>query len=209
MTGNPYIVPAFILIAAVLLACVTALARRPVRPAGRHSRPARRAHAAKPFADPQDLADPDGEQYVGQLAGAAGPGYGTNYDHPGWDGLAVPGRTTAGPAVPDLEWWKQLPPAGPPAVEILTGPRARMISEPAYRPDELLSARHDGPDMTGPLVDWEPVPDEGAPAVTIGTLGRVRRALMPDAWKPEPPTFTPADADETRLDLQPVPDVIP
>jgi hypothetical protein len=48
-------------------------------------------------------------------------------------------------------------------------------------------------------------------AVTIGVLARVRDGLLPDAWRPEPGevTFTPADADETRLDLQPVPDVIP
>lgn len=180
MTGNPYIVPAFILIAAVLLACVTALARRPVRPAGRHSRPARRAHAAKPFADPQDLADPDGEQYAAQLAGAAGPGYDTSYDYPGWDArddLAVPGHTTAGPAIPDLDWWKQLPPAGEP-LEVLTGPGTRI-----------------------------PQTSEA----TIGVLARVRDKLLPDAWRPEPGevTFTAADPDATRFDLQPVPDVIP
>lgn len=30
----------------------------------------------------------------------------------------------------------------------------------AFRPDQLLAARHDHPDTTGPVVDWEPVPEE-------------------------------------------------
>lgn len=50
-----------------------------------------------------------------------------------------------------------------------------------------------------------PVPQ--ASAVTIGTLARLRDALMPDAWKPDEPgdvTFTPADPDATCTDLKPV-----
>lgn len=188
MTGNPYIVPAFILIAAVLLGRVTALARRSVRPAGRHSRPARRAHAAKPFADPQDLADPDGEQYVGQLTGpkviiavddseARDQLAGLQAKLNELDHIAEIQRWPAEPAIPDLEWWKQLPPAGEP-LEVLTGPGTRI-----------------------------PQTSEA----TIGVLARVRDKLLPDAWRPEPGevTFTPADADATRFDLQPVPDVIP
>jgi hypothetical protein len=30
-------------------------------------------------------------------------------------------------------------------------------SEPAYRPDQLLAARHDTPDQTGAVVDFEPL----------------------------------------------------
>ena len=41
---------------------------------------------------------------------------------------------------------------------------------------------------------------------TLGVLGRVRDALLPDAWQPGPgeATFTPADPDVTWTDLQPV-----
>jgi len=35
-------------------------------------------------------------------------------------------------------------------------------SAPAYRPHQLLAARHDSPDVTGPLTDWEQVPPEVA-----------------------------------------------
>jgi len=35
-------------------------------------------------------------------------------------------------------------------------------SAPAYRPHQLLAARHDSPDVTGPLTDWEKVPPEVA-----------------------------------------------
>jgi hypothetical protein len=37
--------------------------------------------------------------------------------------------------------------------------------------------------------------------VTIGVLARVRDKLLPDAWRPPPPTFTPADPDATMTDL--------
>ena len=33
-------------------------------------------------------------------------------------------------------------------------------SSPLYRPDQLLATRPDGPDPTGPLVSWEPLPPE-------------------------------------------------
>lgn len=39
---------------------------------------------------------------------------------------------------------------------------------PAYRPDQLLSARHDTPDQTGAVTDWEPV-TEDAPAPEAAT----------------------------------------
>lgn len=36
---------------------------------------------------------------------------------------------------------------------------AASTRELPWRPDQLLGARHDHPDMTGPVVDFEPVPE--------------------------------------------------
>lgn len=58
----------------------------------------------------------------------------------------------------------------------------------------------------------QPRPVPGAPRAR-GSAGpllvRVRDALLPDAWRPEPATatFTPAGADETRTDLPAIRDV--
>lgn len=57
-------------------------------------------------------------------------------------------------------------PVSTPTVQIPVMPDA-----PVYTPAELISAQPDGPDLTGPLVDWdpsdwdpsEPIPDIGSP----------------------------------------------
>jgi hypothetical protein len=155
VNSNPYTVPAFIFVVAVLLACIAVLACCLLRPAGRHSRPVRRAHAATLFADPQDQADPDGQQYVEQITSDSPPpdeitwrgddwtGRPRDPEDPGpeprdqalppsWheepaplDDLAVLERMAA-TDIPDLDWWKQLPPPGDPLVEVLTGPAASI-----------------------------------------------------------------------------------
>ena len=47
----------------------------------------------------------------------------------------------------------------------------RHVFGPAYRPDQLLGARFDGPDRTGPLVEWEPVPSEVREALALANSG--------------------------------------
>lgn len=43
---------------------------------------------------------------------------------------------------------------------------------PIYRPDQLLGARHDGPDHTGEVVDWEP--DSGTDPLAAALTGGLR-----------------------------------
>jgi hypothetical protein len=60
----------------------------------------------------------------------------------------------------------------------------------------------DEPDEASPPGWWDREP----PPPAVEVLARMRDALLPDAWKPEPgmPAFTPADPDATCTDLAPV-----
>lgn len=144
MNSNPYAVPAIVVCALILIACiagqmVVGVLRPPAR--GKHAR-------SVPAA------------VIPETAPADAP-------------AVCPKCGTAGCLEDEaVDWWDTEPPQ-PPAVEILTGPAA-------------------------------PAPQTSA--VTIGVLARVRDALLPDAWRPPPAeaTFTPADADVTCTDLQPI-----
>lgn len=84
---------------------------------------------------------------------------------------------------PEFDWEDPRPFAG------ASGPG--LPSAPAYRPDQLLAGRS-GPDMTGPLTDYEILPPSAAPdagpATAPLTAIRVRG--------PQPATF-PALPDDT------------
>jgi hypothetical protein len=73
----------------------------------RKTAPYQPRHSHVPFADPADRTDPDGEQYVAQLRTAGRLPY-------CWDEDEA-----------DAGWWNRGAPQG--AVEVLTGPQARIV----------------------------------------------------------------------------------
>ena len=163
MNSNPYAVPAIVLGAVMIIACITGLlwvsyARRPA--GGRHAR-----HPEPvPFADPADAADPDGGQFVQELAGAS-PDYCTGYDHPGWDDEDEI----------DAGWWAQQPPM-PPVVEVLTGPAAKIAHTSAMTLNVLTRVRDAlrdlGADGGDPAID-----DTGQLPVAVCTWGKTAPEL--------------------------------
>jgi hypothetical protein len=81
VNSNPYAVPAIVLSAVMIIACILGLvwvsyAQRPA--SGKHAR--HPAPEPVPFADPADVTDPDGDSFVGQIT------------------------------APDRDWWDQEPP---------------------------------------------------------------------------------------------------
>lgn len=163
MNSNPYMLPAFIIVVAVLIGCGGWLYLSVTQPSGQHAR--------------RREPNTEGARFGAYLRGDPEPP----------EGAPVQDRSVLAEldaargilaADPERIWWHEGRARPEGAAEILTGPgTANPQASDAF----------------------------------IGTLARVRDALLPDAWQPEPAaaTFTPADPDATRFDLQPVPDVIP
>lgn len=116
MNSNPYALPAYVALAVILIACITGLTAVRVRaprllalphrtPQGRHTRGHLGRHE---FDDPADTADPDGEQFVADLAGDT-----TGTDAPDW----LDEDET------DIGWQDQQPLAQP---VVITGDAARL-----------------------------------------------------------------------------------
>lgn len=71
-------------------------------------------------------------------------------------------------------------PAGWPA-RAATAPEPEA---PAYRPDQLLSARHDTPDQTGAVTDWEPVTEAATPPMALAAeLDKIADGFAGDGRK--------------------------
>ena len=62
----------------------------------------------------------------------------------------------------------------------------RQSYSPYWRPDQLLGARFDTPDMTGELLGWEPVPDlvPDAHRVPIGSREPLRDDVVESETHP-------------------------
>ncbi len=193
MTGNPYTVPAYIFLAAVLsgvgawaFLAITGL----LASGGRHAKGAAASAA--------------GDRFVAELRGEDAP----PDEHPaprGPDEVSDPDETA---------WWDERPPQ-PPAAEVLTGPGAPSPQTSDTVIGVLAQARDamppPAPPAEPPLDVRQPrtVPDAPAWRAPVGpaALARVADKLLPDAWKPGPgeATFTPADPDATMTDLPAVP----
>lgn len=182
MNSNPYTIPAFIFLAAVLFGCGAWAFLVITRPVGNHAKgrsPAASAAGARFAADLQGLPEPPEGPVVPDCDP---PPAEITWPADDWAGRPRDPEDP-GPEPRDETWWDQRPPQ-PPAVEILTGPGTSNPQTSAVTISTLATARD---------------------AVT---LGRVRDKLMPEAWKPDEPgdvTFTPADPDATLTDLRPVP----
>lgn len=146
MNSSPYMLPAFIIVVAVLFGCLAWLYLSVTQPSGQHAR--RRAQTG------------EGARFGAYLRG----------EDPGEQPAPEPATEPDDPA--DAGWWDVPPPPGP------------VTADP------------------GPAI-------AATSATTLRVLTRIRDALMPDAWKPEPAaaTFTPAGADETCTDLPAIRDV--
>lgn len=169
MNSNPYALPAFIFLAAVLFGCgawaFLVITRQP--PAGRHARiPGPTPEGARFAADLQGLPEPQEEP-----AEITWPG-------DDWEGRPRDPEDP-GPEPRDERWWDQRPPQ-PPAVEILTGPAApiRQTSEvtistlarlrdallpEAWRPDEPGEVTFTPADPDATRTDLRAVPAGDAP----------------------------------------------
>lgn len=102
----------------------------------------------------------------------------------------------------DEGWWNVPPPDS--AVQAVQAGPEELPGELAGTPPPAFAA------AVPTLAVRQPRPVPGVPrsggVADLGLLRRMRDALLPDAWRPPPPTFTPADPDVTRFDLPAVTD---
>lgn len=130
------------------------------------------------------------------------------------------GRHARRPAVPFADPQDQADPDGSQFIEQISDPQGSTGPPPL---DALARLEASRGILAGPDLEWwkqlppppavEVITGPGTSirqtsALTLSVLAKVRDALMPDAWRPEPGevTFTPADPDATRTDLQAVED---